>query len=60
MYHTTHRITAAGLGEPVILWIAPAPERQSVSARELLRNEYTTVPYLSSISDLVPHVLAAD
>ncbi|MFI1702387.1 phosphotransferase family protein [Streptomyces bobili] len=60
MYNTTYRINANGLGAPVVLRIAPAPGRQFVSERELMRNEYETVPYLAPIADLVPRVLFAD
>lgn len=60
MYNTTYRITAEGLQKPVILRIAPAPERQFVSERELMRNEYATVPYLATIASLVPRMLFAD
>ncbi|MFH9968545.1 phosphotransferase family protein [Streptomyces mirabilis] len=60
MYNTTYRIVADGLAEPVILRVAPAPERQFASERELMRNEYATVPFLSPIAGLVPRVLFAD
>jgi aminoglycoside phosphotransferase (APT) family kinase protein len=39
MYNNTYRITAEGLAEPVILRVAPAPERQFISEHELMRNE---------------------
>ncbi|MQY40222.1 hypothetical protein SRB17_82530 [Streptomyces sp. RB17] len=60
MYNTTYRITAEGLPEPVILRIAPAPDRQFASERELMRNEYATVPCLSTVATLVPRILFAD
>ncbi|MCX5356224.1 aminoglycoside phosphotransferase family protein [Streptomyces mirabilis] len=60
MYNTTYRLLAEGLDRPVILRIAPAPQRQFTSERELMRNEYATVPFLATIADLVPRVLAAD
>ncbi|GAA3838919.1 hypothetical protein GCM10022403_084100 [Streptomyces coacervatus] len=60
MYNTTYRVAAEGLPEPVILRIAPASERQFTSERELMRNEYATVPYLSTVASLVPRVLFAD
>ncbi|MFJ9381127.1 phosphotransferase family protein [Streptomyces sp. NPDC101455] len=60
MYNTTYRISADSLRSPVVLRIAPAPERQFASERELMRNEYATVPYLSPIADLIPRVLFAD
>lgn len=60
MYNTTYRLTADGLDRPVILRMAPAPERQFASEHELMRNEYATVPFLAPIADLIPRVLAAD
>ncbi|MEU1273578.1 aminoglycoside phosphotransferase family protein [Streptomyces sp. NPDC005799] len=60
MYNNTYRLVADGLDGPVILRIAPAPERQFASEHELMRNEYATVPFLAPIADLVPRILAAD
>ncbi|MGW2892647.1 phosphotransferase family protein [Streptomyces griseoruber] len=60
MYNNTYRLVAEGLDGPVILRIAPAPQRQFASEHELMRNEYATVPFLSPIADLIPRVLAAD
>ncbi|MCX5097798.1 aminoglycoside phosphotransferase family protein [Streptomyces sp. NBC_00365] len=60
MYNNTYRLLADGLDGPVILRIAPAPQRQFASEHELMRNEYATVPFLAPIADLVPRVLAAD
>jgi hypothetical protein len=60
MYNTTYRITVDHLETPAILRIAPAPGQQFSSERELRRNEYVAVPYLSPIAGLVPRVLFAD
>ncbi|MFI2415673.1 phosphotransferase family protein [Streptomyces sp. NPDC018947] len=60
MYNTTFRIAVDSLEEPVILRIAPTSVQQFSSERELMRNEYATVPYLSPIAGLVPRVLFAD
>ncbi|WP_406359546.1 aminoglycoside phosphotransferase family protein [Streptomyces sp. NBC_00715] len=60
MYNTTYRITLDGVDEPVILRVAPAPVRQFASERELMRNEYASVPYLATLGDLMPRVLFAD
>ncbi|MGW2826405.1 phosphotransferase family protein [Streptomyces sp. NPDC001443] len=60
MYNNTYRLAADGLAGPVILRIAPAPQRQFASEHELMRNEYATVPFLAPLADLVPRVLAAD
>ncbi|PZG20238.1 phosphotransferase family protein [Nonomuraea aridisoli] len=59
-YNTTYRVTVEGLERPVVLRFAPEPARQFASERELMRNEYATVPYLSVIAPLMPRVLAAD
>lgn len=57
-YNTTYRID---LGHSrVILRVAPAPERQSRSERELLRNEYAALPYFAPVAHLLPRTLAAD
>lgn len=60
MYNTTYRITLGGETEPVILRVAPSPERQFASEHELMRNEYASVPYLATVGDLMPRVLFAD
>ncbi|RSO09918.1 aminoglycoside phosphotransferase family protein [Streptomyces sp. WAC 05379] len=60
MYNTTYRLTIDSLREPVVLRIAPAAGQQFSSERELMRNEYATVPYLSPIAGIVPRVLFAD
>jgi aminoglycoside phosphotransferase (APT) family kinase protein len=57
-YNTTYRVD---LGHTrVILRVAPAPERQYRSERELLRNEYAALPYFAPIAALLPRTLAAD
>ncbi|MFG2454555.1 phosphotransferase family protein [Streptomyces sp. NPDC048512] len=60
MYNTTYRITLDGVDEPVILRVAPAPERQFASEHELMRNEYASVPYLGALASLLPRVVFAD
>ncbi|MGP3934683.1 phosphotransferase family protein [Nonomuraea sp. KM88] len=60
MYNTTYRVTVEGRSRPVIVRFAPGPERQFVSERELMRNEYATVPHLARIAPLMPRVVAAD
>jgi hypothetical protein len=49
-----------GQPRPVVLRVAPVPGRQFRSERELIRNEYATVPWLASLAVLTPRVLAAD
>lgn len=60
MYNNTYRVTVAGQERPVILRVAPGPEKQFRSEWELMRNEYASVPYLAAIAPLMPHVIAAD
>ncbi|GAB3433245.1 phosphotransferase family protein [Flindersiella endophytica] len=57
-YNTTYRIDLDP--ERVILRVAPAPERQYRSERELLRNEYAALPYFAPVAALLPRTLAAD
>ncbi|MGH3565755.1 MAG: phosphotransferase family protein [Pseudonocardia sp.] len=59
MYNSTFRVELVGEG-PVILRVAPEPGRQFSSERELMRNEYASVPFLAPIASLMPRVIAAD
>lgn len=58
-YNSTYRIDLAE-GEPVILRVAPEPARQGPAAREAMRNEYATLPFLAPLGRLIPRTLAAD
>ncbi|PWJ05115.1 aminoglycoside phosphotransferase family protein [Streptomyces sp. NWU49] len=60
MYNTTFRVAVASQERPVILRIAPEPERQFTSERALMRNEYASLPYLAALAPLMPRVLAVD
>jgi hypothetical protein len=60
MYNNTYRVTLAGQERPVILRVAPEPGRQFRSERELMRNEYASLPYLAVISPLLPRIIAVD
>lgn len=40
MYNTTYRVVLAGQARPLILGVAPAPERQFRIERGLMRNEH--------------------
>ncbi|GGQ32540.1 phosphotransferase family protein [Streptosporangium pseudovulgare] len=60
MYNTTYRVTVTGQERPVILRVAPEPERQFRSERRLMRNEYASLPWLTVIAPLMPQVVAAD
>ncbi len=59
-YNNTYRVTVAGQKRPVILRVAPEPTRQFGSERQLMRNEYASVPWLAAIVPLMPRVLTAD
>ncbi|MGW7064949.1 phosphotransferase family protein [Streptomyces sp. NPDC054904] len=60
MYNTNYLIGLADREEPVVLRVAPEAGRQFRSERELMRAEYASVPWLASIADLMPRVLAVD
>ncbi|MFF4219712.1 phosphotransferase family protein [Streptomyces nondiastaticus] len=60
MYNNVYRVTVAGQERPVILRVAPEPGRQFRSERQLMRNEYASVPYLAVIAPLMPRVIVAD
>jgi len=60
MYNNTYRVTVTGQERPVILRVAPEPGRQFRSERQLMRNEYASVPWLAVIASLMPRVIAAD
>jgi hypothetical protein len=60
MYNNTYRVELDGQERPVILRVAPEPGRQFRSERELMRNEYASLPYLAVISPLLPRVIAVD
>ncbi|MER7004119.1 hypothetical protein ABT297_13900 [Dactylosporangium sp. NPDC000555] len=60
MYNNTYRVQVRGRDQPVVLRVAPPAAKQFRSERELMRNEYATVPWLTSIAPLMPQVVAAD
>jgi aminoglycoside phosphotransferase (APT) family kinase protein len=60
MYNSTYRVELDEREEPVILRVAPTPDRQFSSERELMRNEYASVPYLAPIAPLMPRIITAD
>ncbi|MGW0732450.1 phosphotransferase family protein [Streptomyces sp. NPDC002851] len=60
MYNSTYRVKVADQERSVILRVAPGPEKQFRSERQLMRNEYASVPYLAAIAPLMPRVIAAD
>ncbi|WP_344639628.1 aminoglycoside phosphotransferase family protein [Kitasatospora cystarginea] len=60
MYNNTYRVAVAGQERPVILRVAPEPGRQYRSERQLMRNEFASVPWLTALAPLMPRVIAAD
>jgi len=60
MYNNTYRVAVVGQERPVILRVAPAPDRQFRSERQLMRNEYASVPWLTSLAPMMPRVIAPD
>jgi aminoglycoside phosphotransferase (APT) family kinase protein len=60
MYNTTYRVALAGHARPLILRVAPAPERQFQIERGLMRNEHAALPFLAPVARLVPRTIAAD
>lgn len=58
-YNSTYRIDI-GAEAPVVLRVAPEPALQFRCERELMRNEYVSLPYLAPIGSLLPRTLAID
>jgi hypothetical protein len=58
-YNNTYRVELADR-PAVVLRVAPEPPRQYRSERELMRNEYATIPYLAAIAEFIPRTLAVD
>jgi aminoglycoside phosphotransferase (APT) family kinase protein len=59
-YNSTYRVTLANADQPVILRVAPVPERQFRIEREMMRAEHAVMPFLAPIAPLIPRTLAAD
>jgi aminoglycoside phosphotransferase (APT) family kinase protein len=58
-YNSTYRVELAG-HRPVILRVAPEPDRQFRIEHALMRNEHATIPFLAGLAELLPGTLAAD
>jgi aminoglycoside phosphotransferase (APT) family kinase protein len=58
LYNSTYRVSVDGT--PVVLRIAPEPAKQFRSERQLMRNEYASVPWLTALAPMMPRVIAAD
>jgi len=60
MYNNTYRVDLVGKPDSVVLRFAPKQAKQFSSERHLMRNEYATIPWLTSLAPLMPKVIAAD
>lgn len=60
MYNSTFRVEVAGRQRALILRVAPAPRQQFASERELMRNEFASLPHLAVIAPLLAQVVAVD
>src|SRR5688500_14338389 len=59
MYNNTYRVDFSDHYQ-VILRVAPEAAKQYRVERELMRNEYASIPFFAPISTIVPRILAAD
>jgi aminoglycoside phosphotransferase (APT) family kinase protein len=59
LYNNTYLVRISGM-QPVILRVGPHPTRQFRIERNLMRNEYASLPFLAPISPLLPRILMAD
>jgi aminoglycoside phosphotransferase (APT) family kinase protein len=58
-YNNTYRVDI-GAERPVILRVAPRPDRQSRIERELMRNEHAALPFYAPVAAMMPRTLCAD
>lgn len=58
-YNNTYRVEF-GRREPVILRVAPRPDRQFRIERELMRNEHAALPFFAPIAAMMPRTIFAD
>ena len=59
LYNNTYLIQLNGM-PPIILRVSPHPARQPLSLRQLMRNEYASLPFFAPIAPLLPRILMAD
>jgi aminoglycoside phosphotransferase (APT) family kinase protein len=59
LYNNTYRVDI-GHRRPVILRVAPSPSKQSRLERELMRNEYASIPFFAPLAGMMPNILFAD
>lgn len=59
LYNNTYLVHIVGM-QPVILRVSPSLTRQYRLERNLMRNEYMSLPFLAPIAPLLPRILMAD
>jgi aminoglycoside phosphotransferase (APT) family kinase protein len=59
LYNTTYLVRIVGM-PLVILRVSPHPKRQLRMDKNLMRNEYASLPFLAPIAPLLPRILMAD
>lgn len=59
LYNNTYLVHIVGM-RPVILRASPHPTRQFRMEKNLMRNEYASLPFLASIAPLLPRILMVD
>lgn len=59
LYNNTYRVDI-GQSSPVILRVAPESQRQFRIERELMRNEYASLPFFAAIAAMMPRTLFMD
>jgi aminoglycoside phosphotransferase (APT) family kinase protein len=59
LYNNTYLVHIVGM-QPVILRVSPLPARQYRLERNLMRNEYMSLPFLAPIAPLLPRILMVD
>lgn len=59
LYNNTYLVHIIGM-QPVILRVSPSPARQYRLERNLMRNEYMSLPFLAPIAPFLPKILMVD
>ena len=59
LYNNTYLVHIVGM-QPVILRVSPHPTRQFHMEKNLMRNEYASIPFLAPIAPLLPRMLMVD
>src|SRR5579875_3200389 len=59
LYNTTYLVRIVGM-PPVVLRVSPHPNRQLRMDKNLMHNEYASLPFLAPIAPLLPRILMVD